>query len=99
MVQSQARVVQNHSGTGETHYFLCLFPHVWAITMDWALAARAFLFLKRALVKAHESIIEKLYAFGAELAFGLVFLPTIISNHGINGFFLPLDSWMLHVRL
>ena len=67
--------------------------------MNRALSACALFFLKRALFKAHKSIVEKLRAFRTELASGFVLLSAIVSYHSVNGFFLSFDSWMLCVRL
>jgi len=58
--------------------------------------------LKRALVQPHESVRQKLGAFRAQLVpFGFMVAFAVYVNHGVNGFFLSLDSRMLlaHVKL
>ena len=53
------------------------------------------MFLERALVKSHERIRQKLGAFRAEFAFGLMVTSAVYVNHGVDGFFLSCYSRML----
>lgn len=94
MMQSQTRMTHKHSGSRVPHDFLHFLLHVWAVAVDEAFAAGAFLLLKRTLVQTHTRILHELGAFCAEFAVGSVVSFAVDVHHGFDGFLLTRYSGM-----
>jgi hypothetical protein len=99
MVQSQARMMQQHSRTTVTHDLLHFFFHLRAVAVDEAFTACTLLLLKRTFVKTHKGVGFEFDAFWTEFLVGLMMSITIDVDHGINGSFLTSNSRMLYFRL
>ncbi len=98
MVQREARVVEEHPWTRVTHDPFDFFFHVGAVAVNQAFAAGAFLVLKRALVKPHESVLLELLAFLAEFAVGSVVVFAVDVHHVAYGFLFTFHSFVFWVR-
>ncbi len=98
MMQRQARMVQQHSGTRVPHDHLDFFLHIRAVAVNKAFAASAFFVLKRALVKAQKRIFFELRAFRAEFAVCSMMASAKYFDHIAYGFLFPFHSLVFRVR-
>jgi hypothetical protein len=101
VTDSQDRVTHQHAWSGIAHDRANLFSLRRAITMDGTIGTRRLPLLKRAFLKALQSILEKHITFGAESIFPSVVSLAGETNHCLNRSHLSCDSRMqiAHIRL
>jgi hypothetical protein len=88
--------MQQHAWTSVPHDYLHFLFHVWAVALDEAFAAGAFLLLEGALIQPHLCVLQKLGAFSAEFAVSSVFSFAVDVYHRLYGFLLSSDSRMFN---
>ncbi len=92
MAQCKDRMMIYHSRAGVPHDILDTLLHSGLITVHGAVCAGRFLFLKRALIKAHLSVIKQLTAVAAETASCRMVVTAKDPEHRPDGLFLPHDT-------
>ena len=86
--------MQQHARTRVAHDFLNFYLHVWLVAVDKAFAAGAFLLLKWAFVKTHESVGFEFGAFGAKFPMGFVVCLAVDVHHVVDGFLFSGYAWV-----
>ena len=93
MVYGQKRMDKEHTGASKTHHLLNLLTPPGLITMDLAVAAGGFAFLKGAVCQSFAGVSQQVCTFLTQVLTAVMLMPAEVADHGLDGGFFPLHTF------
>ena len=97
MVKGQKRMGKEHTGAGKTHHLLNLLTPMGLVTVDLAVAAGGFAFLKGTVCQSFAGVSQQVCTFLTQVLAAVMLMPAVVADHGLDSGFFPLHAfWSAH---